>query len=233
MAVTISSSSFGNQNFAGTNSLTWSHTHGGGPLVVVLATRGTTPVGVTANGVAMTARGSNNGTNDCVIQGWTLDNIAAFTGNIVVDYGPPGTEVYIAGGQAFSIAGASASPFGTAVTAFATNDTAPSVTVSSAAARLVIACLASVNATVTHTIGSGQTLAREDVATGGGDNTLHIRMFTSTEGGAASVVMNGTLSGTTNWSGVSFDIAEAAAGGNDRLDGDGVPLKSLLRGLVS
>jgi hypothetical protein len=213
MAVTISNSAFGHANFGGDNTFPIaSYAHGGGPLVVFTSSRGSSVVSVTANGTGMTARGSEAGDNNVITQGWSLNDIASFTADITVTYSG-GAEVYIAGAQAFSIAGASATPFGTAVTAFSTGSTSPSVTVSSASGRLVLACLASINATVTHTIGSGQTLAREDVATGGGDNTIHIRMFTSTEGGAGSVVMDGTLSGSTPWSAVGFDIAESGGGG--------------------
>jgi hypothetical protein len=215
MAVTISNSAFANMNFAGAGTLTISsYVHGGGPLVVFTAGRGNVS-GVTANGTAMTARGSEQTETTVRTQGWTLDSISGFTGNIVVTYSSG--EEYIAGVQAFSIAGASATPFGTAVTASNVGSTTPSVTVSSASGRLVIACLTSRDADVTHTIGSGQTLAREDVATGGGDNDIHIRMFTSTEGGAGSVVMDGTLSASTNWAALGFDIAESGGGGGSAI----------------
>lgn len=211
MAVTISNSAFGNQNFAGSGTLTLaSYVHGGGPLVVFTSGRGIVS-GVTANGTGMDARGSEQSETTTRTQGWTLDSIAGFTGDIVVTY--TSGEEYIGGAQAFSLSGASATPFGTAVTAFNSGDASPSVTVSSASGRSVIACLASRDADVTHTIGAGQTLAREDVATGGGDNDIHIRMVTTTEGGAGSVTMDGTLSASTSWAALGFDIAESGGGG--------------------
>jgi hypothetical protein len=212
VAVTIANSAFNHANFGGVATVTISgYVHGGGPLVVFTSSRGAGVSGVTANGTAMAARGSEANDNGVITEGWTLNDIGSFTGNIVVTY--TSGEQYIAGVQAFSISGASATPFGTAVTAFNNSSSSPSVTISSASGRLVIACIASRDADVTHTIGSGQTLVREDVASGGGDNDIHIRMVTTTEGGAGSVTMDGTLSAATSWSALGFDIAESGGGG--------------------
>jgi hypothetical protein len=213
MAVTVAHSAFADQAFSGAATLTFaSYAHPGGPLAVLVASRTDGVTGVTANGTAMDARGSESGNNNAIMTGWTLNSIASFTANIVISFVGAPAEVYLAVAHALSFSGASATPFGTAVTAFGSSTT-PSVTVSSASGRLVVAALVSLDTDTTHTIGSGQTLVRDDPGTGGGDATLRHRIVTTTEGGAGSVVMDGTLANSESWTALGFDVTESGGGG--------------------
>lgn len=212
MAATVANSTYGNSAF-GSSSLTISgYSHGGGPLSVISVIRSPsgsiTVTGITANGTGMSLLGSQTTENAVRTDVYTLNDIASFTGDIVISYSD---DVYYGGAHVLSFSGATATPFSGFASASNSSgsSTAPSVTISSASGDLVVACLANADTGTTHTIGSGQTLVRDDAGTNGTDPEIKQRLVTTTEGGAASVVMDGTLSAGEYWSAVGFSVAAA------------------------
>lgn len=222
MAVTVSNSAYGNSSFGGSSLTISSYSHGGGPLVVVATHRrsGSSSVtGITANGTSMTSMGSHMGDGSAATWVYYLNDIASFTADVVISYSD--SEVYYGGAHVLSFSGATSTPF-SGFTGNNGSDTGPTVTISSASGDLVVATLINIDTSTTHTIGSGQTLVRDDAGTNGTDQAIKQRLVTTTEGGAASVVMNGTLSASEIWTAVGFSVAASGGGGSN------VPLEVLI-----
>lgn len=99
-------------------------------------------------------------------------------------------------------------PFGTIVGLPGTgNDTNPTHTVTSAAGNMVADFLSVYTATgQTVTVGAGQTQRRNFAIT-----AANLLGAASTEGGAASVVMNWTLSAAANWNHVAIPLIAGGA----------------------
>lgn len=206
---TVAYSGYNNGAFGSTSNTISSYAHPGGAIVVVAILNGSGVVtGITANGTALTLMGSRTAVYDENKQYvYYHNNLGSFTGNIVVSYD---TDVYYHDAQAYSFSGADSTPF-SGFNSGAGSSTSPTVTISSASDSLVVACISNSDTSTTHTIGSGQTLIREDVGTNGTDATLKHRVVATYETGAASVVMDGTLSASENWSAVGFSVKGTTA----------------------
>lgn len=155
-----------------------------------------TPVTVTCGVSSMTAISggaivnSNSGA-DVAMTTYKLVNPPSGISTITVtSTGGPADLVILA---ASFIGANTTTPLGTAATAATNNSTTPSVTVTSATGEIVVDFEATHDNVVSMTAGSGQTSQTQQVGTGA------ICGGVSTEAGAASVVMDWTLS-SARWS---------------------------------
>jgi len=175
----------------GATSLSWSHTVSAGTnrvLVVELAIdgAGANTTSVTYGGVAMTQIGRGAGNH--AVELWALVNPAAGTANVVATFA--GTTAAAGGATAYNGVNQSV-PFGTFVSATGTGTTA-SVTVASAAGDQVIDVQYWEGSPSGGAPGPGQALSWWQIGSamiGGG----------TVEAGAASVVMSGSFSTSTQW----------------------------------
>lgn len=190
-----------------TQSFSFSHTVTSSGSNVALFVRlawlhssGRTLTSIKYNGVTLTSVASQNANTVCSVAIQQLVNPATGANNVVVaTAGAPTEEVVVAS----SYTGVDqTTPGGTAVTATDTS-TAPSVTVTGASGDIVID-MAAVGINLTATVGSGQT---QDVNIN--LNSGDIIGFGSREDGAASVVMDWSLSSSQNWAAAGVAVKAA------------------------
>lgn len=171
-------------------------------LYVLIAERFNTAVtGVTYAGVALTRIQQLNDGNVETTNIYRLVAPATGTNNVVISQSASHDLCY----TIVSLTGVDQStPEGTIVSGVG-NSTAPTHTASAATDDLVIDLVAWYKSgTQTATVGSGQTeRSNQSLGTIGG--------AVSTEPGAASVVMDWTLSGATNWNHAAVPVKAAAA----------------------
>ena len=195
---------------ASSTTLTFAHTIGigsNGILLVEVAIKGANPVtSVTYGGTALTLVGSlNDPANQVRSELWYLKAPTAGTANIVVTL--PSVKMFVAGGTSF-FGVDQTTPLGTAATANGSGGS-PTVTVASSAGELVIDAPA-VHAASSATVGAGQTqLWGQRTGTAGGD----VWGGSSSEAGAASVVMSWTTSGSGagEWATIAVPLKPAAS----------------------
>ncbi|MHB0960277.1 MAG: cadherin domain-containing protein, partial [Pirellulaceae bacterium] len=186
-------------------SLTWAHTIASGAnraIFVELAidNLAVSVTGVTYGGVAMTQVGRSTGNH--AVEIWVLVAPTVGTANVVATFS--GTTAAVGGATSFTGVNQS-SPTGTFAGATGTG-TVASVTVNSGVGELVIDTQYWQGNPAGGTVGPGQTLAwwRLNASMIGG---------TTTESGAASVVMSASFSTSTQWviGAVSIKAAPAAS----------------------
>lgn len=212
MAAPVLTGSSSNARSSGAvTSLTWSHTSNGDPLFVLTAmtNAGVGDVtGVTFNGVALRRGGMLLDGTTARYTWWHLQSPGTATANVVVSL----TSSYIAAG-AHNVQNARLDLEGASGFAHTSgNSTTPSKTIDSATNSLVIDLVISNVANQTFTQGAGQTLVFSQV-----DATTNQKGATSTEAGAASVVMSWTLGTSGTWWMVGLSIDDQATTVNSRL----------------
>lgn len=209
MAIAFDAAS--NANNSGNTTWTFSHTCTGSDRLLLIGCAiqygdTCTISGITYNGVSMTRIGSaiNNTDSFSNIGATAFYLIAPATGTNTVSVsltGPP----FVQGVAAISLTGVhQTTPLGTHATAFANNSSAPSVTVSSATDEFIVDFVAMLSNPTSTTAGSGQTKRTENLAS---DSSI----CSSTEAGAASVVMDWSLGGN-QWCSI-FGIPVKPSGG--------------------
>jgi len=189
-----------------TNVTSFSHTCTGSNRFLLVsissdAGGGTTWTAATYNSVSMTLVDTlNNATDGANVRITVYSLIAPASGSntvAVTRTGPPANFIVIAA----SFTGVNqTTPLGTSVTGSGTTATQPSVTVTSGASELVYDAIATLNSNAdTFTAGSGQTKRAS------ADDAGNVGGATSTEAGAASVVMDWS-SPTRYWSSLGVSI---------------------------
>jgi uncharacterized repeat protein (TIGR01451 family) len=185
----------------GTNTtFTYSHTVGVGMDRVLLVgvscyNSAKTVTACTYNGVALTRVGfqdGGGGSNDRRMEIWRLINPPVGTFNVSVTFSSSAKAVI---GSASFFGVNQTTPNGTFVSAGASTNLV-TLTVPSAAGELVYDCMAVQGNAATATVGSGQTQLWNDYSRSNGGAVVGC---SSTEPGAASVVMTWNLSGLDYW----------------------------------
>jgi hypothetical protein len=190
----------------GASTVTFSHTCGAGAdraiYVLVVENFNSVVTGVTYGGVALTQLGSWNFSNTVTLSVWRLINPASGANNVVVSQ----SASHNLNITAISFTGVhQTTPDGTPVHATG-NNTAPSLTVPSAANELVLDVLGALEntaGTVACTVGAGQTQRQNAQFQSGGQGT---QSGVSTEPGAASVTSSWTLDNAANWNYAAVSI---------------------------
>lgn len=217
MAVTVGAITNNSGTTSGGTTKTYAHNNDGDFLLVAVAplvSANANPTGVTYNGVNMTLVDEVAYSLSVGVSLWRLVAPAAGSNNVVITFG--NTDQYHVS-AAVSFSGVDqTTPLGTPTTATSTGTTAPSVTVSGATGDLIVDChgifQASGTAT-TVTVGASQTSRVEGTLSG----VTARRLCMSTEDGAASVVMDWSLSQSCRTRSVGVAIQPAGGGSTDVL----------------
>ncbi|HQQ32628.1 MAG TPA: DUF4347 domain-containing protein, partial [Methylophilus sp.] len=184
------------------NQLTWSHTVNAGTNRALFVTVSIDGLGANVNSVTYGAQSLvkvGRATGNHAVEIWALVNPTVGTANVVVSFA--GSTAAAAGAATYNGVNQS-TPYGTFVGATGTGTTA-SVTVASAVGDLVIDSQYWQGTAGTGTPGAGQTVIwyQTQAAMIGGS---------STEAGAASVVMSGTFTNSSQWEMGAVSIKAAA-----------------------
>ncbi len=184
--------------------LTISHNNNGNFLLVDVAQNYSddtvAPTSVTFNSVSMTQEANLTWNTNRHLSRWKLVSPASGIHNVVLSWPANGAVCFI---TIRSFSGVNAStPTGTTVTATASS-TSPSCTASSASGELVVDVIAAASdgtgvSSPTASVGSSQTQDSNGYSNQASDS-LNVRSGTSHESGAASVVMDWTLSVSREW----------------------------------
>jgi hypothetical protein len=174
-----------------------------GYVVVHIAYYNTAKVsGVTYDGAAMTkiAEKSHASTTELTAELWGLAVGTKGSGTYTISVAGVGGSRFEGIVSAWTGVN-QATPVGTAAVGSATSTTASTTVTSAATTEVVVDCYSSFAAgTITATIGSGQTSIFNQT------NAASLNGAGSSEPGAASVVMDWSLSGSTDWAAVGISI---------------------------
>lgn len=177
-------------------------------VVVPVATTSGSGLTATFNGSAMTSLESSDNLSGGKSQ---LFGILATPGTFTIVVSVDSSGPAAAGGLSFSGVD-QVSPKRNSAAATGNSDT-PSVTVPSAVGDMVVDSLCSTTGGLTYTAGADQT---QRIATN--NPAFDVRLRSSTEAGAASVVMTWSVTGAFQWAicGVSLRAAAVAGGGSNQ-----------------
>ena len=203
-----SATSIGQQVSGAAPTITLAHTSAGTNLVLVVGVSinitnntGATVTGVTYNGTALTSAGAHNDAgNTRRVEMWSLIAPAIGANNVIVTLSLPGgtgTLGVVVGAITFTGADQT-SPLRPFVSTDGAAGATPSLNVPSGLNEMVIDTLAA-GGDQTITLGPSQT-ARWNLQSLTSLANPDVRGTGSTRGGAPSVPMSETLSGTSNWS---------------------------------
>lgn len=202
MAIAVDAVSTGSQDSG--VSFTWSHTCTGSNLLLlvsVVVPSAVTITSVTYNAVSMTSVGSADNASGGKVQIFRLINPATGANSVVVtpDHNGP------AAAGAISFTGVDqTTPLGTPATATG-NSATPSVSVTSATGEMAYDSIVSTTGGLVYTAGAGQTERHA-----ANNPAFDVRLRSSTEAGAATVVMDWSVTGAFQWASIGVSVMPSA-----------------------